>query len=246
MGKIEASSKTETLIQHLAELRKRLIIIVAVNIIAALFCYQYMGYLIQVLLKLNINMQLIYISPSELFMVYVRIALICAIVLCFPITVFEIWLFVARGLTKKEKCYVLISLFAGTFFFLGGAVFCYLIVLPVMLQFFNNIRLEEVSAMISIDSFASFCTTMLLCFGAAFELPVVVFLLSELELLKPAIMKRGHGIFILLIFIVAAIITPPDVVSQILLAVPMVGLLELSIGVCWIVDRQKAKKRRDA
>lgn len=98
--------------------------------------------------------------------------------------------------------------------------------------------------MVSIESYVSFCTTMLLSFGAAFELPVAVFLLSELELLKPAAFRRLHGVFILLIFIVAALITPPDVVSQILLAVPMVGLLELSMGICWFVDRQKQGLRK--
>ncbi|MDF2473774.1 MAG: twin arginine-targeting protein translocase TatC, partial [Anaerocolumna sp.] len=113
---------------------------------------------------------------------------------------------------------------------------------PVTLQFFKRISLDSVDAMISIDSFVSFANTMLISFGAAFELPVVVFLLSQLEILKPATLKRMHGVLILVIFIVAAIVTPPDVVSQVLLAVPMVGLLELSIGVCWIVDKQKQKK----
>ena len=82
---------------------------------------------------------------------------------------------------------------------------------------------------------------MLLSFGAAFELPVAVFLLSGLGLLKPATLRRWHGICILLIFIIAAVITPPDVVSQVLLAVPMVGLLELSMVICWLVDRQRQK-----
>lgn len=240
---MDSFQSTNTLIEHLAELRKRLIIIFAVNLAAALACYQFMELLIQFFLDLNTYMELIYISPSELFMVYVKLSLICAIIFCFPITVLEIWLFVARGLLKRERVYVLLSLFFGLFFFAGGAVFCYKVVLPVILQFFSRITVGDIRPMISIDSYISFCTTMLLSFGAAFELPVVVFLLAELELLKPELMKRGHGIFILLIFIAAAIITPPDVVSQILLALPMTGLLEISMAVCWLVDRQKKKKR---
>lgn len=240
---MESSQKTYTLIEHLAELRKRLIIIFAVNIAAALLCYQFAEPLIRIFLELNNYMELIYISPSELFMVYVKLSLICAVIFCFPITVLEIWLFVAKGLLKKEKLYVLISLFFGLFFFAGGAVFCYKVVLPVVLQFFSRIALSDIRPMISIQNYISFCTTMLLSFGAAFELPVVVFLLSELELLKPDIMKRGHGIFILLIFIAAAVITPPDLVSQVLLALPMTGLLEISMAVCWAVDRHKRKRR---
>lgn len=237
----DASSTTNTLIEHLTELRKRLIIILVFNLIAALLCYQYMADLIQIFLALNNYMKLIYISPSELFMVYVKLALICAIVLCFPVTVLQIWIFISKGLKKKEKLYVILSLFFGMFFFALGAYFCYMVVLPVTLQFFSRISLSDIDAMISIENYINFCTTMLLCFGAAFELPVVVFLLSELSLLKPETMKRGHGIFIILIFIIAAIITPPDVVSQILLAIPMVGLLELSMVVCWVVDKHKRK-----
>ena len=240
---MDSSPKTYTLLEHLTELRRRLIIIFAVNIAASLVCYQFMERLIQVFLDLNTYMELIYISPSELFMVYVKLALICAVIFCFPITVLQIWLFVAKGLLKKEKLYVLLSLFFGLFFFVGGAFFCYEVVLPVMLQFFSRITVADIRPMISIQNYISFCTTMLLSFGAAFELPVVVFLLSELELLKPDIMKRGHGVFILLIFIVAAVITPPDVVSQILLALPMTGLLEISMAVCWAVDRHKKKQK---
>lgn len=239
---MDSSNKTYTLVEHLAELRKRLIIIFVVNIGAAFICYQFMEVLIQYILNLNPGMEIVYLSPSELFMVYVKLAFTCAIVLCFPITVMEIWMFVAKGLLKKEKLYGMISLVSGVFFFIGGAVFCYFTVLPVTLQFFKRISLDSVDAMISIDSFVSFANTMLISFGAAFELPVVVFLLSQLEILKPATLKRMHGVLILVIFIVAAIVTPPDVVSQVLLAVPMVGLLELSIGVCWIVDKQKQKK----
>ena len=200
---MKPSQKTGTLVEHLAELRKRLIIILAVNLAGALICYEYMAGLIQLF----------------------------------------IWLFISKGLLKKEQFYVLISFFFGLAFFLAGALFCYYVVLPIILQFFSRIALEEIAPMVSIESYVSFCTTMLLSFGAAFELPVAVFLLSGLELLKPATLRRWHGVCILLIFIIAAIVTPPDVVSQVLLAVPMTGLLELSIAVCWLVDRHKQRKR---
>lgn len=241
---MKPSDKTGTLVEHLAELRKRLILILAVNIAGALICYEYMASLIQLFISLNPGMNLVYISPSELFMVYVKLALICALIFCFPFSALQIWLFVSKGLLKREQIYVLISFFFGLIFFVAGAVFCYYVVLPVILQFFGRISLEEITPMVSIDNYVSFCTTMLLSFGVAFELPVAVFLLSGLELLKPAAFRRFHGVFILLIFIVAALITPPDVVSQILLAVPMVGLLELSMGICWFVDRQKQGQRK--
>lgn len=235
---------TSTFIEHLAELRKRLIIIFAVNILAALLCYQYIDKLIAILLKLNPGMELIYISPAELFMVYINLAVICAIIICFPVTATQIWGFVAKGLYKKEKIYGLISLIAGVFFFLAGTVFAYITALPITLQFFLRITIADIQPMISIESYISFCTRLLGCFGLAFELPVVVYLLSELEILKPHHLKRSQGILILLIFVLAALLTPPDVLTQIILAVPMVILLQLSMGICWMIDKRKQKKHR--
>lgn len=240
---MESAKKTNTLVEHLAALRKRLIIILAVNLGAALVCYQFMGTMIQYILNLNPGMQFVYLAPSENFMAIIELSITCAIVLCLPITILQIWMFVSSGLYKKEKLYILLSLFFGFFFFAGGVLFCYYIALPITLDFFMRITLDSVTAAVSIKSFISFCNTMLLCFGAVFELPVVAFLLSLLGILKPAFLKKSHGVLILIIFIIAAIITPPDVLTQIMLAIPMTLLLELSIGICTIVDKGKKKKQ---
>lgn len=240
---MDSTKLTSTLVGHLAELRKRLIIIFVINIIAALICFQYMDIFIQYILYLNPGMQLIYLTPSELFMVYVKLAFICAIVLCSPITIYQVWTFIAQGLYIKERKYVLFSLFFGFFFFILGVTFGYNIALPTTLKFFMQYSLDSITATISIDSFVSFCNTMLLSFGVVFEMPVLVFLLSQIGILKPEFLKRSHGVLILIIFIIAAIITPPDVVSQVLLAIPMVILLELSIGICYMVDKNKKKEK---
>lgn len=229
-------------IDHLAELRKRLIIIFAVNLLGTVVCYQFIDKLIAILLQLNPGMDLVYLSPSELFMVYVKLSLLCAIVIFFPVTVTQIWSFVSKGLYKKERRYGMIAFVAGVFFFLLGSFFAYTTALPITLDFFLRIAITEVDPMISIDSYISFCTRLLGCFGVAFELPIVVFLLSELEILKPKHLKQYHGVLILLIFILAALLTPPDILTQVILAVPMVALLQISIGICWIIDRQKQKK----
>lgn len=241
MGKPVATS---TFIEHLAELRKRLILIFAANIAAALLCYQYMDRLIRILLQLNPGMALISITPAEVFMVYVRLAIVCAVVLCFPITATQLWGFIAKGLYPRERHYGLIALVSGVFFFVLGAVFAYCTALPITLSFFLRITIEDITPMVSVDSYISFCTSILVCFGAAFELPVVVFLLSELEILKPAHMKRYHGVLILVIFIIAAVITPPDVLSQVMLGIPMLLLLQLSMGICWYIDRIKKQRTK--
>lgn len=234
--------KTQTIVQHLADLRKRLILIIAVNLAGALVCYQFMDPLIYFLLDLNPGMELIYVSPSELFMVYIKLALTCSVIFCFPITATQIWGFISKGLYRREKHYGLIALSAGVGFFVLGVVFCYFTALPITLDFFLRITLEEIRPMISIQNYVSFTTGLLSSFGIAFEMPVVVYLLSELDILKPSFFKRMRGSLILIIFIVAAFITPPDVLTQIMLAVPMTLLLELSILICRIVYKKKQQK----
>lgn len=232
-----------TILEHLTELRKRLVKIAIVNLIATLICYQFIHIIMPLILNLSKGMDLIYISPSELFLVYVKLAIICGIVISSPITLLEVWLFVSKGLYKKEKIYIVLSLIVGIIFFAVGVIFCYIVVLPITINFFIGITIEDIEPMISISSFISFISTMLLSFGAVFEIPIVAFLLSIIGLLKPQMLIKKHSIIILIIFIVAAVITPPDVVSLTLLAIPMVILFELSIGICWGVNKIKDKKK---
>jgi sec-independent protein translocase protein TatC len=239
---MEQKLKTGTLVDHLGEFRKRLIRVAIINFAVAIFCFQFMETLIQYLLALNPGFQLIYITPSELFTVYVLLAFVIAIILCLPITIYQIWAFISQALYKKEKPYVFVTLVFGLGLFILGGYFCYRIALPMTLKFFTQFTLYEVSAAISIKSFVSFCLTLLVGFGLAFELPVVIFLLSGLGVIKPEYLKKAHGVLILIIFIIAAIVTPPDIISQAILAVPMVILLEISILISYFVDKQKKKK----
>ena len=233
-----------SLIEHLRELRKRLTIIAVVNLVASLLCYQYVHIIMKYILNLGKGMNLVYISPSELFLVYVKLALTCGVILSSPITLVQIWQFISKGLYKKEKIYIVLSFLFGIVFFFGGVYFCYKIVLPVTVNFFVKIAIPGVKPMISIASFVTFITTMLVCFGVIFEMPIVVFLLSVAGLVKPKILIDKQPIFIVVIFVAAAIITPPDVVSQMFLGIPMVLLFEFSIGVSFVVNFLKEKKRK--
>lgn len=233
-----------SLVGHLSELRKRLTIIAVVNLIASILCYQFVDIIMKYILILGKGMNLVYISPSELFLVYIKVAFTCGIIISSPITLVQIWQFVSKGLYKKEKIYIVISLLFGIIFFFGGAYFCYKVVLPTTVNFFVKIAIPGVRPMISIASFVSFMSTMLICFGVIFEMPIVVFLLSLTGLVKPKMLLDKQPIFIVAIFIVAALITPPDVVSQMFLGIPMVLLFEFSIGVSFIVNFIKDKKRK--
>ncbi len=228
---------------HLDELRKRLTVIAVVNLVASAVLFTKADFVLDYFLAINPGMELVFITPSELLVVYFQLSLIMALILCSPITFYEIWAFVEKGLYRKEKIYISLTLVFGVIFFIGGVAFCYFMVLPTTLKFFMRIAISDVSSMISIKSYISFINTMLLCFGAVFEMPVLVFLLSKLEILTPDFLKKNRGLLIVVIFILAAVITPPDVVSQIMLAVPMVLLLQLSIFICTIVYKTNRKKQ---
>lgn len=230
------------LMEHLSELRKRLTVVVAANVLVAMLLFQIAGRIMNYLLAINPGMQLVYIAPSELFLVYIQISFLAAFILCSPINIYEIWAFMEKGLYKREKIYVLVSLFFGLICFVGGVLFCYFMVLPVTLQFFTRIAIDEVAAMISVQSYTNFINLMLVSFGAVFEMPVLVFLFTKLEILKPAFLTAHKGALIVVIFVVAAVITPPDVISQMMLAVPMVLLLQLSIVISVLVDKGNRKR----
>ena len=243
---VQLSDKSMTIIEHLTELKKRLVIIVVANLLVAIISFNYVDIFMGYLLALNTEMQLVYISPSELFLVYIQIAIIAAIVICSPITIYQIYAFVKKGLYKRERLYILVSLFFGLICFAIGTYFCYMTVLPITLEFFTRIAIDEVSAMISVKSYTSFVNVMLLSFGVVFEMPVIIFLLTQLNIIKPEYLIKNRGMLIVVIFIMAAVITPPDVISQLLLAIPMLILLQLSIFISSIVYKRNLKIKKKA
>ena len=234
-----------SLFGHLNELRKRLTIVVVANVAVAAVLFTKASMVMDYFLSINPGMGLVYISPSELLLVYVQLSVIMALIVCSPLNAYHLWAFIEKGLYKKEKVYILITFIFGVIFFVAGVAFCYYMVLPTTLGFFIRIAIDDVSSMISIKSYISFINTMLLCFGAVFEMPVLVFLLSKLEILKPEFLKANRGLLVIAIFILAAVITPPDVVSQLMLAFPMVLLLQISTVICTVVDKTNRKKHTE-
>lgn len=238
--------KEMSLFDHLDELRKRLIIIVIVNFVAAILLFSQTEIIMSYLLEVNPGMELVYTTPSELLTVYIQLSLILAVTICSPITVYQVWAFIEKGLYEKEKKAILFTLIFGVVFFIIGVAFCYFMVLPTTLEFFVRIAIEEVSSMLSIHSYVSFVNMMLLAFGLVFEMPVIIFLLSKLGIIKPAFLKKNRGIIIVAIFVFASIITPPDVISQLMLGIPMVILLEFSILICTLVYKGKKKEELES
>ncbi len=230
--------KNLTIVGHLDELRKRLINSVIVFVLAVALSYNYSELIVKNIVNISPDTEFIFIAPSELLMSYVKISLITGLVVSAPFLLMQLWLFISPGLSSSEKRYIIISLFTGAIFFILGIIFSYYVVLPTMLIFFMGFQIDEIQAMISFSNYLSFVISTLLSFGIIFELPIIMALLTRFGLVKVDFLKKNRKIFILVIFIIAAILTPPDVVSQVLLAIPMLLLFEVGIILSTIISKK--------
>ena len=229
---------------HLKELRNRIVICVAVLLAGFAVCLGFSPRLVTVLTDMGTayHYAYIYIAPQELLMVYISVALVGALAAAFPFICYHIYAFCSPGLKRKEKTFVLGTLVFGTAFFCLGVLFAYTVSVPFMLRFLIQYSAGvSVSASISIQQYVNFLVTVFVVFGAVFELPVVSVLLTVLGILKAEWMAKGRKVMIVVIFIAAAVITPPDVVSQVMVALPMIVLYELSIFLCRLFGRRKEK-----
>jgi len=172
----------------------------------------------------------------------VKIALLGGIVVASPVILFELWLFVRPGLAARERLSLVVGLFFGAVFFAAGAAFSFFVIVPFSLRFFLQYQNEAVRAMFSFSEYVGFVGAMVLSFGAAFELPIAVSILAGLGVVTGSGLAKVRGLGVLLIFIAAAIITPPDIVSQVMHGVPMVALFELSIILAKGQERRRAKR----
>jgi sec-independent protein translocase protein TatC len=182
--------------------------------------------------------KLIYTAPAEAVMLSVKIALACGLVAASPYLFWEAWRFVSPGLYKKEKAVVLPAALASTICFLLGVAFCYSI-LPTVLKFLTGFAAGQIDPYFKIDEYLSFLTSMCLAFGAAFELPVVAFVLAKMGVIDRRFLIRRARYAVVAIFILAALLTPPDVLSQVLLALPLLALYGLGAGVAFLAGRPK-------
>ena len=227
---------------HLRELRNRILVCVILLVVVFGVCLSFAPQIVTLLTDMGerYNYVYVYIAPQELFLVYMNVALVGAVVVCFPVLAYQIYAFCSPGLSGKERGYISGSLIAGGLCFLLGVAFAYFISLPFMLRFLIQFTGEvDVSASISIQQYVSFLLTVFVIFGLVFELPVVSVLLTGLGLVKAEWLVKGRKVMIVIIFVLAAIITPPDIVSQIMVAVPMLGLYEISIALSRMVGKMK-------
>jgi len=234
------------LLSHLNELRWRLTRIVIMILIGFIGFYGVSElaytYLAEPLTRfLPEGSTLIYTSPQGAFFTYLKVSLMLSILGTSPYSFYQIWAFIAPGLYKEEQRAVLPLAFFSAFFFLAGAAFCYITVFPIAFKFFMGFTTDMVRPMISVEEYLSFALKLIIAFGLVFEMPLFSYFLARLRLITPVGMRRYRKYAILVIFIVAAILTPPDVFSQVLMALPMIFLYEVSIYITKIAGRTRTK-----
>lgn len=244
--KLKWSDTTEekhlSLTGHLEELRNRLIIsLITVGVcFAALYPF---SETLLTLVHLPIQDEQLYmLSPAEAFIVHLKLAIFGAIVLAVPMLLYQLWAFVAPGLYQNEKRYALPFVLVATVFFLFGGLFAFFIMLPFALRFLLGFGGSLIQPMISVTNYVSFVTTMMLVFGVVFELPVILVFLAKMGIVTPAHLRSFRKYAIVGAFIIGAILTPPDVVSQVMLAGPLLVLYEVSIWACEWFAKPKASE----
>ena len=227
---------------HLRELRNRIIVTLAVFVVGVIVCFSAASPIVKLLTAMGEQhgYKFVYIQPQELLMVYFSIALLGAVVLTLPVTAYEIYAFCSPGLRQKEKSMMLLGMTFGTVFFAVGVLFSYFITVPFMLKFLIAFSVDvEITASISIAEYMNFILTVFAIFGIIFELPVVSVILTALGIIKPEWLGKARRGMIVVIFFIAAVITPPDILSQIMVAIPIIGLYELSILLSKLVYKTK-------
>ena len=244
----ELDSSKAPLLDHLIELRRRLLWSFAALAVAFAVCLYFarpiFGFLVQPLLRAGQG-RLIYTNIFEAFFVEIKVAFFAAIMVAFPIIANQIWRFVAPGLYSKEKRAFAPFLWLTPFLFVGGAALAYYVAMPLALHFLLSYQGDvggvTQEALPGVGNYLSFATRFLFGFGVAFLLPVLLMLLERAGLVTRLQLKKGRRYAIVVAFVIAAVLTPPDVVSQLLLAIPLVLLYEVSLVAIWFTERRRAR-----
>ena len=234
--KDELEGTEQPFVSHLVELRDRLVrALIAVAVVFGALClwpgpaglYDLLA--APLVANLPKGTTLIATNVISPFIVPLKITMMAAFLVALPIVLYQVWAFVAPGLYSHEKKLVMPLVVSSTVLFVGGVAFCYFFVFGQVFKFIQGFAPKSITAAPDIEAYLSFVMTMFIAFGAAFEVPVAVVVLTRMGLVTVAKLKEWRGYFIVIAFVVAAIITPPDVVSQLSLAIPMCLLYEVGI-----------------
>lgn len=237
-----------TFLEHLDDFRKRLLysfLAIGLAFAGSWFFIDEIFYYISLPIKDAVD-QLTVTRPVEPFTIKMKVAFVTGIFVSIPVILLQLWMFIAPGLYRRERNYVIPFLISSTILFIVGGLFAYIIILPPALNFLLNVMGSEFNLMITAMEYFDFVLMIILGAGAVFQLPVLVAFLSMFGLISPGFLWRNFRYSFILILITAAVISPtPDPFNLFLWAAPIVALYIISIGISWIFNRRRNKRLRD-
>lgn len=239
----EDGLKAMSFLEHLEELRKRLVYSILALTVAFLACWNFAPKIFEFLqmpvLRFLEGEKLAYTTLTAPFFLYMKVAFFAGVFLASPVVLLQLWLFISPGLYPRERRYAAPFIIFATLFFVAGGYFGYAVVLPMACSFFVEMG-REFQQVIKIDDYFSFASKMILGMGIVFETPILIFFLSRLGIVTPGFLLAKFKYAVLIIFIIAAIITPtPDMVTQSALAVPMILLYLLGIAISYVFGKRE-------
>ena len=231
--------------EHLRELRNRLIVCLAALLLCMGAGLAFADRAVRALLATGeaYGYRFVYLSPQEMLLQYVSVAFVCAVCVTLPVALYEVWAFLRPGLKRNERVFYILTMLSGLAFAALGILFAAKALIPFMLRFLMTLNRESgAAASVSVQNYVSFLLTIFVIFAVIFELPVAAVLLTQFGLVKIEWLKRARRVMIVVTFFVAAVITPPDIVSQVMVALPLLGLYEFSILVSALAARLRKPK----
>jgi sec-independent protein translocase protein TatC len=242
----EVSPEKMTFLEHLDELRRRIIRAILGLLVTFVLCFTFSTSIFEFLMgplqsALPPGGELIATAVPEIFVLHLKMSFFVAIFLSSPLWLSQVWLFIAPGLYENEKRFAVPFILLGSFFFIAGAVFAHYVMFPIAVHFFATYGSQDVEIRLTVSEVFSFYSKVLLAAGAVFQIPTVIFLLARMGIVSASFLWRNFKYAVLIIFIVAAVLTPPDVVTQTLMATPMIALYLFSIAIAWLVGRDRQR-----
>ncbi len=240
----------EDLKPHIADLRKRLMISSGTVVIMFFACFFFYEPILQWMMipvqkVLPTNSQMVAVEIQETFFTALKVAFFSGFIVSLPVVFWQMWLFLAPGLYEHEKKLLIPFVFFATLMFLIGSAFAYYIVVPFGFEFLINFGSAVVTVLPSIGKYVGFFTKLLFGFGIAFELPVITFFLAKIGLVDDAMLKNFFKYAVVLIFVIASLLTPPDVLTQFLMAAPLILLYILSIYIAKVFNPAQKEEDED-
>ena len=238
---MEKNPRNLTFLDHLEEFRWRFIWSLVAWAVGCAIIYPWTRQILDALVTPVGH--LVFVSPAEGFLSFITVLAVCGLILASPVIFYELWAFAGEALFPQERKFVAVFGPMSLFLFVFGAAFCYAFVVPWSMGFFLSFATERLTPMITVGKYIQYVAFMCLSFGLVFEMPLLFVFLTQVGIATPEflIQKRRHAI--VAIFVVSAILTPPDYVSQILMAIPLMGLYEISIHLSKWISRRKQETR---